>query len=352
MSGNSRRGVVTVLLCLATAGLAAVIAVRDVASLDAKILIPVPRVYRVAPGASVARVAADLHGLAVLAHPRIWAWYARWQGLAARVKAGEYQIDPGITPRELLDKMVRGDVLLHAFTIVDGWRVEDLLAALRRDPDVAASLPERPVDLMQKFGQPGLAAEGQFLPETYKFPSGTTDVELLRQAHDALQRELAADWAGRAPALPIHDPEELLIVASIVEKESGVPGELGLIAGLYLHRLAIGMRLQADPTLIYGLGKLYDGSLHSADLRSDGAYNTYTRAGLPPTPIALPSAAALRAASHPTQTDALYFVASEKGDGTHVFSSTLEQQNAAVARYVAHERLERERVNGPPGSSP
>jgi UPF0755 protein len=279
----------------------------------------------------------------VLVHPRIWAWYARWKGSAARVKAGEYQIDPGITPRGLLDKMVRGDVLLHGFTIVDGWRVEDLLAALRRDPDIAASLPARPLDLMQKFGQPGLAPEGQFLPETYKFPSGTTDVELLRQAHDALQRELAADWAGRDPALPLHDPEELLIIASIVEKESAVPGELGLIAGLYLHRLALGMRLQADPTLIYGLGDHYDGSLHSADLRSDGAYNTYTRAGLPPTPIALPSAAALRAASRPAPTNALYFVASEKGDGTHVFSSTLEQQNAAVARYVTHERLQRER---------
>jgi UPF0755 protein len=352
MSRKSRDWIVAASLSLGAAGLVAGIAARDVASLDMQIPIAVPRVYRVAPGASVGRVAADLHGVGVLVHPRIWAWYARWTGRAARVKAGEYQIDPGVTPRALLDKMVRGEVLLHGFTIVDGWRVLDLLAALRKNPDLVASLPARPVDLMQKFGQPGLAPEGQFLPETYKFPSGTTDVDLLRQAHDALQRELAADWAARDPALPLHDPEELLILASIVEKESSVPGELGLIAGLYLHRLAIGMRLQADPTLIYGLGDQYDGSLHSADLRSDGAYNTYTRAGLPPTPIALPSAAALRAASRPAPTDALYFVASEKGDGTHVFSSTLEQQNAAVARYVAHERLERERLNGTPGSSP
>jgi UPF0755 protein len=353
MNRLTRRRLLSAVLCLLVLAGAAGVARRDLASLDAAIGLPAPLVYRVAAGASLGRVAADLFALGVLPHPRIWAWYGRWNGLAARVKAGEYQIVPGLTPRGLLDKMVRGDVLLHGFTIVDGWRVEDLLAALRKDPQIVPTLPSAPADLMQKLGRPGLAAEGQFLPETYKFPSGTTDLDLLRQAHQALQRTLEADWAARAPDLPLHDPYELLIVASIVEKESSVPGELGLIAGLYLHRLAIGMRLQADPTLIYGLGERYDGSLHAADLRSDGPYNTYTRAGLPPTPIALPSAAALHAVAQPQRTDALYFVASDKSDGSHIFSATLEAQNAAVARYVAHQRsVERARARAASGSAP
>jgi UPF0755 protein len=161
---------------------------------------------------------------------------------------------------------------------------------------------------------------------------------LLKQAHAALVRELESAWAGRDPSLPLRSADELLIMASIVQKESGVPQELPKIAGLYLHRLRIGMRLQADPTLIYGLGERYDGTLHSVDLRDDGPYNTYTRAGLPPTPIALAGAAAINAVAHPELTDALYFVASPRGDGSHVFSATLEEQNAAVARYVAHLR--------------
>jgi UPF0755 protein len=229
-------------------------------------------------------------------------------------------------------------VLLHSLTIVDGWRVSDLLAALKRNPDIAVTLPDAPQGLMQKLGFDPLDPEGEFLPETYRFPAGTPDVELLRQAHAALERELQSAWADRDPSLPLHSAYELLIAASIVQKESGLPQELAKIAGLYLHRLRIGMRLQADPTVIYGLGERYDGTLHGADLRNDGPYNTYTRTGLPPTPIALVSAAVIRATAHPQDTGALYFVASPKDDGSHVFSATLEEQNAAVARYVAHLR--------------
>jgi UPF0755 protein len=264
--------------------------------------------------------------------------------LAAAVKAGEYEIQPGTTPRELLNKMVNGQVLLHSFTIVDGWRVADLLEALRRNPDVAQSLPaegdaaSRAARVMARLDAPGGEPEGQFLPETYRFIAGTTDVELLRQAHQALRRELDSAWAERDPSIPLHDANELLIMASIVEKESGVPHELATIAGLYLHRLAIGMRLQADPTIIYGMGERYDGDIRSVDLRTDGPYNTYTRVGLPPTPIALPGAAAIRATARPEKTEALYFVASPKGDGSHVFSATLEQHNAAVAAYLTHLR--------------
>ena len=191
---------------------------------------------------------------------------------------------------------------------------------------------------MAKLGSPGIDAEGQFLPETYRFIGGTPDIELLRQAHTALLHELDAAWANRDPDVPLHSAYELLIMASIVEKESGLPQELPKIAGLYLHRLEIGMRLQADPTVIYGLGERYDGNIHTVDLQTDGPYNTYTRVGLPPTPIALAGAAAIRATARPEKTDALYFVASTKGDGSHVFSATLEQHNAAVAAYVAHQR--------------
>jgi UPF0755 protein len=304
--------------------------------------------FKVAPGASFAHVARDLASQGVVDEPRAWELYARWKRLAPLVKAGEYEIQPGITPRELLAKMVSGQVLLHSFTIVDGWRVADMLEALRRDPDILSTLPRSAGppsagppsdgDLMAKLGAPDVAAEGQFLPETYKFVAGTSDIEVLRQAHAALTRELEAAWMNREPETPLHTPYELLIMASIVEKESGLPQELGRIAGLYLHRLAIGMRLQADPTIIYGMGERYEGDIRTVDLRTDGPYNSYTRLGLPPTPIALAGAAAIRATARPEKTDALYFVASPKGDGSHVFSATLEQHNLAVAAYLARKR--------------
>jgi UPF0755 protein len=307
-------------------------------SLDRPLNVSTPVRFKVLPGSRFARVAADLAERGVITGPRIWVLYARWKGVASSIKAGEYQIEPGATPRSLLEKMVNGQVLLHSFTIVDGWRVEDMLAAIKRNPDIAATLPDSPKGLMDKLGSPGADAEGQFLPETYRFASGTTDVEILKQAHAALVRELNSSWTSRDPSVPLRNADELLIVASIVQKESGVPQELSKIAGLYLHRLRIGMRLQADPTVIYGLGDRYEGELHTVDLHADGPYNTYTRAGLPPTPIALAGAPAIDAAAHPASTDALYFVASPRDDGSHIFSATLEEQNAAVARYVAHLR--------------
>jgi UPF0755 protein len=307
-------------------------------SLDEPMRLAAPVRFKVNPGTSFGRVAAELAAQKVIASPRAWVLYARWSHLASAVKAGEYEIQPGTTPRDLLTKMVNGQVLLHSFTIIDGWRVQDMLVALRRNPDIISTLPDKAPNLMDKFGLPGVDPEGQFLPETYRFISGTTDVEMLRQAHAALTRELDAAWADRDPDLPLRDSRELLIMASIVQKESGLPQELRLIAGLYLHRLSIGMRLQADPTVIYGLGDRYDGDIRTVDLRTDGPYNTYTRAGLPPTPIALTGAAAIRATARPEKTDAIYFVASPKDDGSHVFSATLEKHNAAVASYVAHQR--------------
>ena len=313
-------------------------------SLDAPLRVTAPVRFKVASGASFAHVAGELAAQGIVAEPKAWILYARLKGLAPAVKAGEYEIQPGTTPRALLTKMVNGQVLLHSFTIVDGWRMQDLLEALRRNPDIVSTLPAQEsfsaqaADIMAKLGSAGTDAEGKFLPETYRFIGGTSDVELLRQAHAALLHELDAAWMDRDPDLPLHTPGELLIMASIVEKESGLPQELGKIAGLYLHRLRLGMRLQADPTVIYGLGQNYDGDIHTVDLRTDGPYNTYTRAGLPPTPIALPSAAVIRATARPEKTDAIYFVASTRSDGSHVFSATLEQHNAAVAAYVAHQR--------------
>jgi UPF0755 protein len=313
-------------------------------SLDQPLRVTAPLTFKVPAGSRLSQVAGALAARGVLARPRTLVLYARWKGTASAIKAGEYEIGAGMTPRSLLDKLVTGQVLLHSLTIVDGWRVQDLLTALRRNPDVLATLPATSAlpataaDVMEKLGVPGVNAEGQFLPETYRFPSGTTDVDVLRQAHAALTRTLNAAWMNRDPSIPLHNIDELLIMASIVEKESGLPQELPKIAGLYLHRLKIGMRLQADPTVIYGLGDAYDGDLHTVDLRTDGSYNTYTRAGLPPTAIALPGAAAIEATAHPENTDALYFVASGRGDGSHVFSATLEQHNAAVAQYLAGQR--------------
>lgn len=333
-----RAGRFALVLTLALLAAAAALVWFGARSLDAPLAISAPLRFKVNPGASFARIAAELAAQGVIAHPRAWIVFARIRGLASAVKAGEYEIQPGTTPRELLTKMVNGQVLLHSFTIVDGWRVQDLLAALRRNPEITVTLADEAPDLMDKLALPALDSEGQFLPETYRFVGGTTDIELLRQAHAALSKELESAWTERDPGLPLRDSRELLIMASIVEKESGLPQELGLIAGLYLHRLSIGMRLQADPTVIYGLGDRYDGDIRSVDLRTDGPYNTYTRTGLPPTPIALPSAAVIRATAHPQKTDALYFVASAKDDGSHVFSATLEAHNAAVASYVAHQR--------------
>ncbi len=329
---------VLLLLVLLLAAVAAMLVRSGIRSIDEPLNLTAPLRFRVPAGTSFAHVAAQLAAQGVVANPRAWVLFARWRELASAVKAGEYEVEPGATPRSLLDKMVSGQVLLHSFTIVDGWRVSELLAAMRRNADIASSADVRPDNVMEKIGAAGTDAEGRFLPETYRFPSGTADLDLLRQAHAALLRELQADWASRSPGLPLQNAGELLIMASIVQKESALPAEIPKIAGLYLHRLAIGMRLQADPTVIYGLGQSYDGTLHSVDLRTDGPYNSYTRAGLPPTPIALPGAAAIRATAHPEATDALYFVASEKGDGSHVFSATLQQHNQAVARYWARPR--------------
>ena len=242
--------------------------------------------------------------------------------------------------------MVKGEVLLHSFTIVEGWQVRELLPRCAAIRTSSTTLPADPGNLMARFGDAGIERRRTVPAGDLRFPRGhDRRRELLRQAHAALRAGARRGIGGRATrTAAARSAGHLLIVASIVEKETALAQERRKIAGLYLHRLAIGMRLQADPTVIYGLGDRYDGSLHTEDLRTDGPYNTYTRAGLPPTPIALPGAASIRASANPEKTDAVYFVASGKGDGSHVFSATLAEQNAAVARYLA--RLRQRQAEG------
>lgn len=323
------------LAIVAVLAIAAAVGIRwALQTLDQPATVSGELIYQVPVHARFAQVAADLQTKGVIAHPRIWALYARWRGQAAQIKAGEYAIVTGTTPRKLLQQLIDGQVLLHSFTIVDGWQVRELLDALRHHPDIRVTLPAGMPDLMARLKLPAQHPEGQFLPETYKVPAGTTDVALLLLAHAALVKELDAAWATRDPHLPLRSPEELLTLASIVEKETAQPAERAKIAGVYVQRLLTGMRLQADPTIIYGLGERYDGDIRTVDLRTDGPYNTYTRTGLPPTPIALAGAAAIRATAHPDNSGALFFVASGRGDGSHVFSTNLKDHNEAVARYL------------------
>jgi UPF0755 protein len=293
--------------------------------------------FDVPRGASLTRVTSDLEADGALNHPRILDWYARLQGAATGIHAGEYKLSPGLTGVGLLQMLTRGEVYLHQFTIVEGWRFEDMLVRLRANSAISAT-ETASTEIMAALGEPDLHPEGQFLPDTYSFPRGTTDLDLLRLAHDALSAALTVSWRNRSENNRLEDPYDGLILASIIEKETALDSERGLISGVFHERLRRGMRLQTDPTVIYGVGAAFTGDLTRAQLNTDTPYNTYTRAGLPPTPIALAGIASIEAAMSPVETGALYFVATGEPDGSHVFSTTLEQHNAAVARYLQRQR--------------
>jgi len=295
---------------------------------------------RIPSGTPFYRVTVELGERGLLDRPWLLRVYAGLAGEATRVRAGEYQLDPGTTPLALLEKLVAGDVFLHQFTIVEGLRFAEVLTALRSDPAITATELDGAA-IMSALGAAGVHPEGQFFPDTYRFPLGTTDVELLKIAHDALTARLEDAWRNRAADLELMTDYEALILASIIEKETSLPSERKLIAGVFHERLRRNMRLQTDPTVIYGLGEAYDGNIRRQDLERDTPYNTYTRAGLPPTPIALPGAGAIEAAVAPEVSGAIYFVATGKGDGSHYFSSTLEEHNRAVADYVRQLRSQR-----------
>jgi UPF0755 protein len=298
--------------------------------------LPIPQeslAFDVVSGTPLARLAMQLNGAGVLPHPRLLTWYARLTGDAVRIKTGEYRLEPGKSSLELLHMLVEGNVVMHQLTVIEGWRFADLLAALRAHPAIVP-LGLDAAEIMTELGSPGLHPEGQFLPDTYVFPKGTTELGVLRSAHDAMRAALEAAWLARAAHTVVADPYSALILASIIEKETAVPAERAKISGVFQQRLARGMRLQTDPTVIYGLGETFDGNLRRRDLARDTPYNTYTRRGLPPTPIALPSAASILAAVNPELTDALYFVATGEPDGSHRFSATVDEHNAAVRDYL------------------
>ena len=292
-------------------------------------------VVEIAPGEPLGAVAEGLARRGLVTHPRLFSFLARRAGKAGRIRAGEYALEPGASPASLLEQFVEGRVVLHPVTLVEGWTIAEALSAIQSNPvlkrTLAASLD---TSVMARLGSIGLEPEGEFFPDTYLMPRGASDLDVLKVAHARMIDRLSAAWAARRPDLPLTTPYEALVLASIVEKETGAPEERPRIAAVFINRLRRGMRLQTDPTVIYGLGEGYDGSLHKRDLLADTPYNTYTRSGLPPTPIALPGAAALAAAVRPADAEDLYFVATGLGDGRHEFSRTLAEHNAAVARYL------------------
>jgi UPF0755 protein len=293
--------------------------------------------YVVPAGASLNTLTQDLAASGVLAYPRALVIYARWQGRAGAIKAGEYRIEPGTTAVTLLDQLIDGRVVQHALTLVEGWTFKQMMAAVAADQRLNQTLSGLGADeIMTRLDLPGVHPEGQFFADTYYFPRGTSDVAFLRRAHAAMQAFLENAWAEREPGLPLASPQQALILASIVEKETGTVGERARIAGVFVERLRKGMRLETDPTVIYGMGDDFDGNLRRRDLRADTPYNTYVRKGLPPTPIAMPSAAAIDAVLHPDSDGALFFVA--KGDGSHHFSATYEEHQQAVNRYQKKRR--------------
>lgn len=294
-----------------------------------------PTVIEVRKGASLRTVASSLDDQNLLDQPQIWTAWARITRRAHSLKAGEYQLLPGLTPSGLLDLLNSGEVLLHSITFIEGSTFADMRKALAQAPSIVNEYGARsPEDVMRALGQPDLHPEGQFFPDTYRFPRDTTDIELLGMAFRRMQQELKTAWDSRSKDLPLAGPYEALILASIVEKETALDSERAQIAGVFVERLKRGMRLQTDPTIIYGMMAAYDGNIRRADLLRDTPYNTYTRAGLPPTPIALPGLDSLRAAVQPEMSGALFFVATGNGDGSHYFSRTLAEHNAAVKRYL------------------
>jgi len=291
-----------------------------------------PYAFDVKAGASLRTVARELAAAGLVPSPTLLVALARLRNVDRAIKAGNYEVSTGITLPALLDQLTQGDVTETALTVVEGSTYAALKTSLSANPDVGKTVPGlTDAELMRRIGASGDRPEGWFFPDTYFYASGTTDVALLGRAHRLMRSRLDAAWASRAPDLPLKDPYEALILASVIEKETASNADRPLIASVFVNRLRIGMRLQTDPTVIYGMGDRFDGNLRKRDLEADTPWNTYTRAGLPPTPIALPGLAALDAATHPPRTPFLYFVA--RGDGTSEFSTNLADHNRAVAKY-------------------
>ena len=287
--------------------------------------------YTVKAGANLKQIAKTLHEANVVDQPTYLVLLGKWRG-GDKVQAGEYFLAPGTTPGQFLDQIIAGKVAQYSLTLVEGWTFEQMLAAVNAHQKLTHTLEGlSPKEVMRRLGWPGQHPEGRFYPDTYRFPGGTSDVDFLRRAYKTMDAYLREHWQNRSDKLPFATAYDALIMASIVEKETALPTERKRIAGVFIRRLEQGMRLQTDPTVIYGLGKAYDGNLRRRDLVADNPYNTYMRKGLPPTPIAMPGKESIDAVLHPQRGKALYFVA--RKDGSHQFSETLEQHNKAVQNY-------------------
>lgn len=295
--------------------------------------LPAPSVdLSIEPGATPRAIAQAVADTGTGVQPRLLYWWFRFSGQDRQIRAGSYELERGITPRTLLNVLVRGEEATRSVVLVEGWNIRQVRAALAKaDQLKPESVGLSDEALMEKLGRPGQHPEGRFFPDTYTYSKNSTDVALLQRAMRAMDRKLEAAWAARAADLPLKSADEALILASIVEKETGKASDRAQIASVFANRLRIGMPLQTDPTVIYGLGTRFDGNLRKKDLQTDTPWNTYTRNGLPPTPIAMPGKAALLAAVQPAEGKSLYFVA--RGDGTSQFSSSLDEHNSAVNRY-------------------
>jgi UPF0755 protein len=288
--------------------------------------------FTVLPGSGVGMASQQIAAAGVPVNPFLFSLLARVTQKASRIKAGSYELKPGTTPRRLIDQLVRGEFAQESLTIIEGWTFKQMRQAvagnkgLRHD---TADLSDK--ELMEKISSDFKAPEGLFFPDTYLFAKGSSDMHIYKQAHAMLMTKLNAAWTRRDPSLPYANPYQALTMASIVEKETGQKSERAMIAGVFVNRLKLGMLLQTDPTVIYGMGEKYDGKIRKKDLETDTPYNTYTRPGLPPTPIALPGVQSLEAALGPAKTEALYFVS--RGDGTSKFSGNLVDHNKAVNQY-------------------
>lgn len=297
-------------------------------------------VLNVEGGTSMRRLAEDLADTGWIDRPLYFRLSARVNDIATRIQAGEYRLEAGESPRRLLTRLVDGDVIRYRLAIINGWTFEQMRRAVESHEAVEVTLDDvADEDIMERLGRPEEHPEGWFYPDTYTFERGTSDLELYRRAHRRMERILAEEWDRRSAAAPVESPYEALILASIIERETGIATERARVAGVFAERLDIGMRLQTDPTVIYGLGDDYEGRLRYRHLREDTPYNTYTRAGLPPTPISLPGQPSLHAALNPDRRGELYFVAT--GDGGHKFSETLEEHNEAVIEYQLHGEAKR-----------
>lgn len=288
--------------------------------------------YSIKSGSSLSAVIYDLASKKIIKHPRYLLWYARLNGLSNKMKTGDYRLTNKLTTKKFLDDIFTGKVIQFSLTIIEGWSFKQLLDALNKHPHINHLISDiSKEEIMLNLGLAEMHYEGQFLPDTYHFPKQLTDIEFLKRAHLAMQSVLKKEWDNRAVGLLYKNSYEALIMASIVEKETGQANERKQISGVFVRRLEKRMRLQTDPTVIYGMGDKYKGNIRKRDLQRDTPYNTYRRHGLPPTPIALPGRDAIHAALHPAEGDTLYFVA--RGDGSHQFSETLKEHNKAVIKY-------------------